>query len=127
MQYEIHLGIPEMHEQWQNLNRKHGDGTATKKEEKLRKQMGKAMYLLSQDPRYPGLRSHEIPPLSARYGVKVWESYLENDTPGAGRIFWVYGPNKGDITIIGLEPHPDDKSNAYKKITLSSMGKQPGN
>ena len=127
MQYDIHLGIPEMDELWQNLNRKHADGSANKKDEKLRKQMGKAMWLLSQDPRHPGLRSHEIPPLSARYGTKVWESYLENDTPGAGRIFWVYGPDKGDITIIGLEPHPDNKSNAYKKVTLSATGKQTGN
>ena len=127
MQYEIHLGIPEMDELWQNLNRKHVDGSANKKEEKLRKQMGKAMWLLSQDPRHPGLRSHEIPPLSARYGTKVWESYLENDTPGAGRIFWVYGPNQGQITVIGLEPHPDNKSNAYKKVTLSATGKQTGN
>ena len=127
MQYDIHLGIPEMDELWQNLNRKHADGSANKKDEKLRKQMGKAMWLLSQDPRHPGLRSHEIPPLSARYGTKVWESYLENDTPGAGRIFWVYGPDQGDITIIGLEPHPDNKSNAYKKVTLSATGKQTGN
>ena len=127
MQYEIHLGVPEMDELWQNLNRKHADGSANKKEEKLRKQMGKAMWLLSQDPRHPGLRSHEIPPLSARYGTKVWESYLENDTPGAGRIFWVYGPGQGQITVIGLEPHPDNKSNAYKKVTLSATGKQTGN
>ena len=127
MQYEIHLGVPEMDELWQNLNRKHADGSANKKEEKLRKQMGKAMWLLSQDPRHPGLLSHEIPPLSARYGTKVWESYLENDTPGAGRIFWVYGPGQGQITVIGLEPHPDNKSNAYKKVTLSATGKQTGN
>ena len=127
MQYDIHLGIPEMDELWQNLNRKHADGSANKKDEKLRKQMGKAMWLLSQDPRHPGLRSHEIPPLSARYGTKVWESYLENDMPGSGRIFWVYGPDQGDITIIGLEPHPDNKSNAYKKVTLSATGKQTGN
>ena len=127
MQYEIHLGVPEMDELWQSLNRKHADGSANKKEEKLRKQMGKAMWLLSQDPRHPGLRSHEIPPLSARYGTKVWESYLENDTPGAGRIFWVYGPDQGQITVIGLEPHPDNKSNAYKKVTLSATGKLTGN
>ncbi len=37
------------------------------------------------------------------------------------RIFWVYGPNQQDITIIGLEPHPNDKKDAYDKITLSSM------
>ena len=50
--FEIHLGIPEMEELWNNLQKKHQDGTATKKEEKLRKQMGKAMALLSGNPRH---------------------------------------------------------------------------
>ena len=59
-----------------------------------------------------------------KYGMKVWESYLENNTPGADRIFWAYGPKQGDITVIGLEPHPNDKSNAYKKTTLSQMGEE---
>lgn len=82
------------------------------------------MYLLSQNPRYLGLQSHEITSLTARYGMKVWESYLENNTPAAGRIFLACGPEQGDITVIGPEPHPNDKANAYKKITLSQMGKE---
>ena len=122
MQYRIHLGIPEMLEFWQTLERKHNDGTASKKEERVRKQLGKTMYLLSQNPPHPGLHSHEITALTARYGMKVREPYLENNTPGAGRVFWVYGPEQGDITIIGLEPHPNDKSNSYNKIVPSSMG-----
>lgn len=122
--YEIHMGFPEMKEFWESLRDKVKAGKANKKEEKLYKQVGKAIYLLSQNPRYPGLQSHEITSLSSRYGMKVWESYLENNTPAAGRIFWVYGPSQGDITIIGLEPHPNDKANAYKKITLSQMGEE---
>ena len=122
--FDIHLGIPEMKALWNDLKTKHNAGTANKDEEKLYKQMGKAMKLISENPRHRGLQTHEITALSARFGMKVWQSYLENNTPGAGRIFWAYGPGKGDITIIGLEPHPDDKSNAYKKITLSQMGKE---
>ena len=39
------------------------------------------------------------------------------------RIYWVYGPEKDQITIIALEPHPNDsKNNAYRKIRLSKMG-----
>ena len=30
------------------------------------------------DPGYPNLQTHEIEPLSRRYGMKVWQSYLEN-------------------------------------------------
>ena len=122
--YAIHMGIPEMEKFWEELQRKVKSDKATSKDEKLYKQLGKAMRLLSENPRHPGLRTHEIDALTARYGIKVWESYLENNTPGAGRMFWVYGPDVGDITIIGLEPHPNDKSNAYKKITLSQMGKE---
>lgn len=122
--YAIHMGIPEMQQFWEELQRKVKSDKATGKDEKLYKQLGKAMRLLSENPRHPGLKSREIDSLTARYGIKVWESYLENNTPGAGRIFWVYGPDKGDITIIGLEPHPNDKSNAYKKITLSQMGNE---
>ena len=122
--FEIHLGIPEMEELWNSLSGKVNNGSAKRNEIKLYKRMGKAMVLLSDNPRHPGLNSHEISSLTARYGMKVFESYLENNTPKAGRIFWVYGPDKKGITIIGLEPHPDDKSNAYKKVTLSSMGEE---
>ena len=74
------------------------------------------------DPFYPSLKSHEIDPLSKRYGIKVWQSYLENKKSGARRMFWVYGPDKKDITIIGLEPHPEDaKNGAYDRITLSDL------
>lgn len=54
---------------------------------------------------------------------KVWQSYLENRKPSAGRLYWVYGPAKGEITIIGLEPHPEDKKRGgYQKVRLSEMG-----
>ena len=122
--FTMHLGIPEMKALWDDLKAKHQAGISSKDEEKLYRKLGKAMRLISDNPRHPGLHSHEITSLSARYGMKVWESYLENNTPGAGRVFWVYGPEKGGITLIGLDPHPDDKSNAYNKITLSQTGKE---
>jgi hypothetical protein len=55
--------------------------------------------------------------------MKVWQSYLENNTPGAGRLYWVYGPGRLEITIIGLEPHPEDKKkDGYAKVRLSALG-----
>ena len=120
--YSILLGIPEMKELWDSLCLKINNKTANKDEITLYKKMGKAMYHISQNPRHSGLETHEISSLSKRYGMKVWQSYLENKTPAAGRIFWVYGPNRGEITIIGLEPHPNDKSNSYDRVTLSSVG-----
>lgn len=77
------------------------------------------MKLIEKNPRHPGLHTHEIGVLSKKVGEKVLESYLENNTPKAGRIFWVYGPGKADITIIGWSQHPYDKTAAYSKIILS--------
>lgn len=122
MQYIVRFGVPEMQELWDELQRRARDGTISAEDAKLRKKIGKTATLISTNPRHPGLHTHEITSLTARYGEKVWESYLENNTPRAGRVFWVYGPGKGEITIIGLEPHPDDKANAYRKITLSATG-----
>ena len=121
----IRLGIPEMAAQWERLCAKASAGELGVDEGRLYKKWGKAMALLAENPRHPGLQSHEIDPLSRRYGEKVWQSYLENRNPSAARIYWVYGPGKMEITIIGLEPHPEDKkSSGYAKVTLSATGKE---
>ena len=122
MSFAIRMGIPEMLELWMDLSQKNAAGTISKKELSLYNKWGKAMRLLSQDPSYPSLHTHDIEPLTKRYGVKVWQSYLENNTSRAMRMYWVYGPDRQDITIIGMEPHPEDKKNgAYDKISLSDM------
>ena len=122
MRFAIRMGIPEMLALWTDLSQKNTAGTISKKELALYNKWGKAMRLLSQDPSYPSLHTHDIEPLTKRYGVKVWQSYLENNTSRAMRMYWVYGPDRQDITIIGLEPHPEDKKNgAYDKVSLSDM------
>ena len=122
MSFAIRMGIPEMLDLWTDLSKKKTAGTISKKELALYNKWGKAMRLLSQDPSYPSLHTHDIEPLTKRYGVKVWQSYLENNASRAMRMYWVYGPDRQDITIIGLEPHPEDKKNgAYDKISLSDM------
>lgn len=122
MGYAIRMGIPEMDELWNALKTKHRDGTIGKKDEDLYKKWGNALKKLSLDPMYPSLKSHEITELSRRYGMKVWQSYLENKKSGARRMYWVYGPGQQEITIIGLEPHPEDaKNGAYDRIKLSDL------
>jgi hypothetical protein len=118
------MGIPEMQDLWKRLVAESTRGSISKDDAILYKKWGKALHHLAHDPRHPGLASHEIGALSRRYGIKVWQSYLENRTPSAGRIYWVYGPGKDEITIIGLEPHPEDKKSAgYAKVRLSATGK----
>ena len=122
MAINIRMGIPEMAELWNNLQSSYRNGTISKKDEELYKKWGNALKKLSNDPKYPSLNTHEITSLSRRYGMKVWQSYLENKKSGARRMYWVYGPGKSDITIIGLEPHPeDDKNGSYDRITLSDL------
>jgi hypothetical protein len=38
--------------------------------------------------------------------VEVFEAYAENKTPAAWRIFWYYGPDRKQITILTITPHP---------------------
>ena len=122
MSYAIRMGIPEVDELWNTLKTKHRDGTIGKKDEDLYRKWGNALKKLSLDPMYPSLKSHEITELSRRYGMKVWQSYLENKKSGARRMYWVYGPGQQEITIIGLEPHPEDaKNGAYDRIKLSDL------
>lgn len=121
--FKIRLGVPEMEALWTDLSAKSKSGILVGSEAKLHKKWGKAMSLLSGNPRHPGLNSHEIDPLTRRYGLKVFQSYLENHSPGAGRMYWAYGPGKSEITVIGLEPHPEDKKKAgYEKLRLSAVG-----
>jgi hypothetical protein len=82
--------------------------TKASKQEGLFKQVAKAVQLLLTDPRHPSLQTHEYTSLDHPYDPngKVFEAYAQNRTPGAYRVFWCYGPEKGEITIIAITPHP---------------------
>jgi hypothetical protein len=128
MGFRIELGIPEMRDLFEDLCNRAKNNTLGSDEKKLFKKLTKAISFLSADPMHNSLNSHEIEDLSKRYSkkvgseIKVWQSYLENHTPSAGWIYWVYGPVRGVITLIGLEPHPEDKKKAgYAKVALSEL------
>jgi hypothetical protein len=122
MKFKIRMGIPEMEVLWSRLQGEYRSGTISKKDAVLYKRWGKALKLLSDNPRHPGLKTHDIQELTDRYGERVWQSYLENKTSGAMRMYWVYGPDQQSISIIGLEPHPEDKKNgSYARIVLSEL------
>lgn len=57
-------------------------------------------------PSYPGLNSHKYDSLTGPRGEDVWESYVENRTPSAWRIFWIYGPKPDELTIVSVSAHP---------------------
>ena len=116
--FRIRMGIPHMDSLWRDLEKKFNLKTLSKDEVKLFKKWSKALRFLSTNPLHSGLNSHEITSLSQKYGKKIFESYLENHTPGAARMFWTYGPERGDITILALESHPEPSK--YGKVKLAS-------
>lgn len=119
------MGEPEMLDLWNGLLKKAADKTIDAGERELLDKWSKALELLSGNPRHPGLESHEIDDLSKKYGFKVWQSYLENRRAGARRMFWAYGPDQGEITILGIERHPNtSKKKAYKRISLDRFPKK---
>lgn len=78
------------------------------KQEGLFKQVHKSIEYLKANPKHPSLKTHEYDSIPHPWDAKekVWEAYAQNNTPGAYRIFWCYGPGKKEITIIAITPHP---------------------
>jgi hypothetical protein len=74
--------------------------------EKRYKAVVKALGFLSQNPRHPGLQTHKYTSLRGPEGEEVFEAYAEQNTPGAWRIFFFYGPGKREITVEAIVPHP---------------------
>ena len=78
------------------------------------KQVRKTLGYLETNLRAKSLQTHQYHSLTRRYGVKIFEAYVQQDTPGAYRVFWHYGPDELDkngrhvpvITIISITPHP---------------------
>jgi len=82
--------------------------TKSSKQEGLFKQVHEAATKLEQNPRHPGLNTHEYDGIPNPYDKdqKVFEAYAQNKTPGAYRILWCYRPEKQQITILAITPHP---------------------
>ena len=80
-----------------------------KKDKSLNKRykaVAKTLRYLSANPRHPSLRTREFKSLQGPNSEKVFEAYAEQSTPAAYRVFWYYGPQKNQITVIAITPHP---------------------
>jgi len=89
-------------------NRKKRNQLKASKIEGLFKQVYKTINLLKSNPRHPGLNTHEYDSIENPYNPqeKTFEAYVQNNTPGAYRVFWCYGPEQKQITILSITPHP---------------------
>lgn len=70
------------------------------------KAVDKALDFLEFNPRHAGLNSHKYQSMKGPGGCDIWESYAQNNAPGAYRVFWHYGPRSGQITVVAVVPHP---------------------
>ncbi|MFC1988463.1 hypothetical protein ACFLVJ_01345 [Chloroflexota bacterium] len=78
------------------------------------KQVRKNLGLLETNIRAKSLQTHEYESLSRRYNRKVFEAYVQQNTPSAYRVFWHYGDDEMDddgntipiITIVAITSHP---------------------
>lgn len=73
---------------------------------KIFKSVRKCLGYLETNPRYPGLKTHKFTSFKGPDDQEIFEAYAQNNTPEAYRIFWYYGPNKQQITILTITPHP---------------------
>ena len=77
------------------------------------KQVNKTLGYLETNLKSKSLQTHEFVSLTRRWGIKTFEAYAQQDTPGAYRVYWQYGPDEIDergnripiITIVGIAPH----------------------
>jgi hypothetical protein len=89
-------------------NRQKKSKSKSSKAEGLFKQVYKTIDLVRNNPRHPGLSTHEYTSIANPFDdrKKVFEAYVQNNTPGAYRVFWCYGPGAKEITIIAITAHP---------------------
>jgi hypothetical protein len=71
------------------------------------KKVLKTLGLMQVNLRHPGLNTHKYDSLTGPNDAEVFEAYAENRTPGAYRVFWCYGPEREELTILAITPHPD--------------------
>lgn len=73
-----------------------------KKHPEKKPKIRKTIELLQANPRHPSLRTKKYD-----QNLDMWQSYVENQTPSAWRMWWQWSQTEQDtIVIIGYGPHP---------------------
>lgn len=70
------------------------------------KAVNKILGYMETNLRHPSLHTHKYDAVKGPNGEDVFESYAQNNTPGAYRFFWHYGPEKRKLTILEISPPP---------------------
>lgn len=70
------------------------------------KAVAKTLGMMQENLRHPSLNTHKYDDIISPFGGEVLESYAQNKTPAAYRVFWTYGPGRQELYIIAITPHP---------------------
>ncbi len=77
-----------------------------KDDPKKHKKVLKTLGLMEVNLRHPSLNTHKYESMRGPNDEEIFEAYVENKTPAAFRVFWYYGPNRDELTILAITPHP---------------------
>lgn len=77
-----------------------------KSKARILKDVVKTLEIMEKNLRHPSLNTHEYKGIKGPQGEKIFEAYAQNNTPGAYREFWYYGPGQNTITVVAIIPHP---------------------
>ncbi len=72
----------------------------SKDKKSISKSVNKILGFMEANLRHPSLHTHKYDAMQGPNKEDIFESYAQNKTPGAYRIFWHYGPGKRKITIL---------------------------
>ena len=120
-------------ESYEDLTAKAVARSDARKKKKIRKssvdeglfqQVAKTISLLCTNPRQPGLKTHEYDSIENPYDKqkKVFEAYVQYQTSGAYRVFWCYGPDARELTIVAITPHSQCAVNRLEKGSSPGKG-----
>ena len=77
------------------------------------RQVLKTLGLMETNLRHPSLQTHAFESIAGPNDERIFEAYSQNNTPGAYRVFFHYGPDEGAgkkripvLTIVAITPHP---------------------
>lgn len=81
-----------------------GEAAAPKPSEKFKKAKKAVRMMREIGPAYPSFCTHQMDYLKGPGGRTIWNSYVENKTPQAWRMYWVR-TDDGAVYIVSLGPH----------------------
>lgn len=70
------------------------------------KKIKNTIEMLQNNPTHSSLNTHKNSSIRNKNNQETFQSYIENNSLGVCRLFWLYGPDEGEITVFAITHHP---------------------